>query len=144
MLLLKGTEPEKESMTVRLGLGGKTSRIDGAAHILTTGGSEEDDQPHSKAGLSALTDVDLQQHGPKDVKQVMGGVKIKRDKKTREESRVARGRGQGGALGAVYRGSIHKVGKVNLETPSKLSTVGDTVESPSHRTLSQNVTRHTE
>jgi hypothetical protein len=49
MLLLEGTEPEKESMTMRLGLGCKTSRIDGAAHILTTGGSEEDGRPYSKA-----------------------------------------------------------------------------------------------
>ena len=56
LLLLEGTEPEKESVTMRLGLGGRTSRIDGTAHILTTGGSEEDGQPHSKARLSALTD----------------------------------------------------------------------------------------
>jgi hypothetical protein len=67
MLLLEGTEPEKESMKMRLGLGGRTSRIDGTAHILTTGGSEEDGQPYSKAGLSALTaDLDLQRHGPRD------------------------------------------------------------------------------
>lgn len=52
---------------MKLGLGGRTSRIDGTAHILTTGGSEEDGQPYSKAGLSALTDdLDLERHGPKD------------------------------------------------------------------------------
>ena len=35
MLLLEGTEPEKESMTVRLGLGSRTTRIDAIADILT-------------------------------------------------------------------------------------------------------------
>ena len=50
MLLLEGTEPEKESMTMRLGLGGRTTRIEGTAHILTTGGSEEDGQPTARLG----------------------------------------------------------------------------------------------
>jgi hypothetical protein len=45
ILLLEGTEPEKESMTVRLGLGSRTSRIDAMANILTTAGSEVDGQP---------------------------------------------------------------------------------------------------
>ena len=44
-MLLEGTEPEKESMTVRLGLGSRTSRIDAMASILTTAGSEVDGQP---------------------------------------------------------------------------------------------------
>jgi hypothetical protein len=61
LLLLEGTEPEKESMTVRLGLGGRTSRIDAIAIILTTEGSEADGQPYSEAGLPALTDDLLQQ-----------------------------------------------------------------------------------
>ncbi len=89
MLLLEGTEPEKESMTVRLGLGSRTSRIDEIAHILTTAGSK-DGQPYSKAGLSGLTgDLDLQQQDPMELMQVMGGG-----------VRGARGRGQGGrALG---------------------------------------------
>ena len=35
-------------------MGNKTSRIDSVANILTTEGSEGDDQPARKAGLSAL------------------------------------------------------------------------------------------
>src|SRR6266851_7545166 len=96
MLLLEGTEPEKESMTVRLGLGSRTSRIDEIAHILTTAGSKGDGQPYSKAGLSGLTgDLDLQQQDPMELMQVMGGGVNSREK-SREESRGARGRGQGG------------------------------------------------
>jgi hypothetical protein len=42
-------------VTARLGLGSRTSRIDATADILTTEGSERDDQPVREAGLSALT-----------------------------------------------------------------------------------------
>jgi hypothetical protein len=42
MLLLEGTEPEKELMKKRLGLGGRMSRIDAIAHILNMAGSEVD------------------------------------------------------------------------------------------------------
>ena len=74
MLLLEGTEPEKESMTVRLGLGGRMSRFDAIAHILNTARSEEDGQPYSEAELPALADdLGLQQQEPKDLKQVTGG-----------------------------------------------------------------------
>jgi len=78
MLLLEGTEPEKESMTRRLGLGGRTSRIDGTAHILTTGGSEEDGQPHSKARLSALTDDGPSATRAERIKARNGRSQIKR------------------------------------------------------------------
>jgi hypothetical protein len=50
MLLLEGTEPEKESMTERLDLGGRMSRIDAIAHILNTAGSEVDGQPTARLG----------------------------------------------------------------------------------------------
>jgi hypothetical protein len=109
MLLLEGTEPEKESMTVRLVLGCRTSRIDEIAHILTTAGSKGDGQPYRKAGLSGLTgDVDLQQQDPMELMQVMGGGVNSREKKA-ERSQGARGEEDkgDGALGAVYRGRIH-------------------------------------
>ena len=38
-------------------MGNKTSRIDGVANILTTDGSEGDDQPVRKAGLSAKSEA---------------------------------------------------------------------------------------
>jgi hypothetical protein len=53
MQLLEGTEPEMELMTEKLGLGGKTSRSDDMAIILTTAGSV-DGQPY-KVGLPKLT-----------------------------------------------------------------------------------------
>jgi hypothetical protein len=53
--VLERTELEGVIMTARLGLGSRTSRIDGAADILTTEGSERDVQPVREAGLSALT-----------------------------------------------------------------------------------------
>lgn len=92
-------------------------------------------------GYPLTDDLDLQQHGPRDLKASNGRSQIKREKKT-EEVKGRKGKRRRGALGAVYRGSIHKVGKVAWKP--LLSTVGDTVESPSHRTSSQNVTRHTE
>jgi len=54
MQLLEGTEPETESRKERLGLGSRTSRSDGMANILTTAGSEAQDQPYCKVGLPAL------------------------------------------------------------------------------------------
>ena len=108
MLLLEGTEPEKESMTVRLGLGGRTSRIDEIAHILTTAGSKEDGQPYSKVWLSGLTgDLDLQQQDPMELMQVMGGGVNSRKKKQRgvkgREGKRTRGGGRWGQfIGGVY------------------------------------------
>jgi hypothetical protein len=90
MLLLEGTEPEKESMTVRLGLGGRMSRIDAIAHILNTAGSEEDGQPYSEARLPALADdLGLAEQEPKDLKQVTGGGVNARKKNA--ESRASKG-----------------------------------------------------
>jgi hypothetical protein len=97
MLLLEGTEPEKESMTVRLGLGSRTSRIDEIAHILTTAGSKGDGQPYSKAWLSGLTGERSGGGGVNSRKKRQRGVKGREGRRTRG----------GRALGAVYRGRIH-------------------------------------
>ena len=52
--MLEKTELGTVKITEGLWLGSRTSRIDGVEHILTTEGSEGDNQPVRKAGLSAL------------------------------------------------------------------------------------------
>ncbi len=91
-------------------MGSETSRSDGIANILTTAGSEVDGQPYCKVGLPTLKVIWTFSKQAEGINGD-GGV----DMKSGSKATRSQGRGRRGATGDVYRGRMHRVGKLNLD-----------------------------